>query len=58
MTTEETRYCIWVDWEHQVASLRFVAGYEMICFFSREGYQENLRILTESGFQIQGERMP
>ena len=53
MTAEETRYCIWVDWEHQVASLRFVAGYEMIYFFSREKYLENLRILTQSGFRFE-----
>ena len=48
MTTEETAYRIWVDWEHQKASLGPAEGYEMVCFFSQEGYQENLRIL--SGF--------
>ena len=53
MTTEETSFRIWVDWDRHVASLHPVAGYEMICFFSREGFQENLRILTQSGFQIQ-----
>ena len=58
MTNEEQRYRIWVDWERHMASKEPVEGYEMICFFSREGYQENLRILSESGFQIQGERMP
>ena len=53
MTAEETDFRIWVDWERHVASLRPVAGFEMICFFSREKFQENLRILTQSGFQIQ-----
>ena len=50
MTTEETTYRIWVDWEHHRASLRPMEGYEMVCFFTRERYQENLRILTQSGF--------
>lgn len=50
MTTEETTYRIWVDWEHQRVSLHPVADYEMVCFFTRERYQENLRILTQSGF--------
>ena len=58
MTNEEQCYRIWVDWERHMASKEPVEGYEMICFFSRERYQENLRILSESGFQIQGERMP
>ena len=53
MTAEETSYRIWVDWERHVASLRSVPGYEMICFFSRESFQENLRILTQSGFRIE-----
>ena len=53
MTTEETSYCIWVDWERQVASLQPVAGYEKICFFSPEKYQENLRILNQSGFRFE-----
>lgn len=53
MTTEETSYRIWVDWENHVASLHPVAGYEMICFFSRENYQANLRILTQSGFRFE-----
>ncbi len=53
MTAEETSYRIWVDWEHQVASLQPVAGYEMICFFSRENFQANLRILTQSGFRFE-----
>lgn len=53
MTAEETSYCIWVDWEHQVASLQPVAGYEKICFFSRENFQANLRILTQSGFRVE-----
>ena len=52
MTAEETDFRIWVDWERHVASLRPVAGYEMICFFSRESYQENIRILTRSGFRF------
>ena len=52
MSTEETSFCIWVDWERQVASLQPVDGYEMICFFSREKLQENLRILSGSGFCI------
>lgn len=53
MTAEETSYRIWVDWERQTASLQPQAGYEMICFFSRESFQENLRILTQSGFRIE-----
>lgn len=53
MTTEETAYRIWVDWELQKASLCPVEGYEMVCFFSQEGYQENLRILTQSGFRFE-----
>ena len=53
MTGEEQTYRIWVDWERHRASLRPAAGFEMICFFSRESYQENLRILTESGFRFQ-----
>ena len=53
MTVEETSFRIWVDWDRQVASLQPVAGFEMICFFSREKFQENLRILSQSGFQIQ-----
>ena len=53
MTMEETAYRIWVDWEHQRASLCPVDGYETVCFFSQERYQENLRILTQSGFHIE-----
>ncbi len=53
MTAEETSYRIWVDWEHQRASLQPVADFELVCFFSRESYQENLRILTQSGFQFE-----
>lgn len=48
----ETAYRIWVDWEKHVVSLSPVQGFEMICFFSRESYQENLRILTNSGFRF------
>jgi hypothetical protein len=48
----DTGYRIWVDWEHQVASLREAEGFEMVCFFSRESYQENIRILTRSGFRF------
>lgn len=58
MTDTEQLYRIWVDWERHAASLQPVQGYEMICFFSREAYQQNLRILTESGFHFQGARMP
>ncbi len=50
---EDITYRIWVDWERQRASVRPVAGYEMICFFSQERYQENLRILTQSGFRFE-----
>lgn len=50
---ESEIYHIWVDWDRRVASLRFIEGFEMICFFSRERYQENLRILTQSGFRFQ-----
>lgn len=53
MAAEQTVYRIWVDWEHHTASLQPVRGFEMICFFSRESYQENLRILTQSGFRFQ-----
>ena len=53
MTAEETSYRIWVDWERHLVSLQPIAGYEMICFFSREKYQENLRILTQSGFRFE-----
>lgn len=53
MTAEQTSFFIWVDWEHHVASLRPVDGYETLCFFSRERFQENLRILSQSGFQMQ-----
>ena len=53
MTTEETAYRIWVDWEHHRASLHPMEGYEMVSFFSQERYQENLRILTQSGFRIE-----
>lgn len=49
---DENAYRIWVDWENHVASLTSVRGFEMICFFSRESYQENLRILTSSGFRF------
>ena len=52
MTGEENSYCIWVDWDRHRVSLRPTAGYERVCFFSREAYQENLRILERSGFQI------
>lgn len=48
----EAEYCIWVDWEHHAASLAPVPGFDMICFFSRESYQENLSILTSSGFEF------
>ncbi len=50
---EQDSYYIWVDWEHQVASLHPVAGFEKLCFFSRESYQANLRILTQNGFRFQ-----
>lgn len=53
MNMEVDSYRLWVDWEGHAVSLRPVEGYEMICFFSREGYQENLRILTQSGFRLQ-----
>ena len=53
MNMEVDSHRLWVDWEGHAVSLRPVAGYEMICFFSREGYQENLRILTQSGFRLQ-----
>lgn len=53
MTAEETRYHIWVDWERHLASLQPVEGFEMICFFSRENFQANLRILTQSGFAFE-----
>lgn len=53
MTAEQTTYRIWVDWDHHVASLHPVEDYEMICFFSWENYQSNLRILTQSGFRFQ-----
>ena len=53
MTAGETSYHIWVDWARHVLSLQPVAGYERVCFFSREKYQENLRILTQSGFRIE-----
>ena len=53
MTDEETIYRIWVDWEHRVASLQPVEGYEMIYFFSREKHLENIGILTQSGFRIE-----
>ena len=45
-------YQIWVDWAQHVASLREAEGFERICFFSRESYQENIRILTRSGFRF------
>ena len=51
----ESPYSIWVDWEKHVVSLCAALGFERICFFSRERYRENLRILTQSGFQLQGE---
>ena len=50
---EEPTYRIWVDWERQRVSLRPAVGYELVCFFSQERYQENLRILTQSGFRIE-----
>ena len=53
MNMEVDSYRLWVDWEGHAVSLRPVEGDEMICFFSREGYQENLRILTQSGFRLQ-----
>ena len=53
MADAERTYCIWVDWERHCASLRPVAGYEKVCFFSREAYQENLKILSRSGFQFE-----
>ncbi len=49
----EQGYCIWVDWENHVASLHQVSGFEKLCFFSRESYQANLRILTQNGFRFQ-----
>ena len=55
MIMHETPYSIWVDWEKHIVSLCAAAGFERICFFSRERYRENLRILTQSGFQLQGE---
>ena len=53
MIAEETSYRIWGDWERQIVSLQSIAGYEMVCFFSRESFRENLRILTQSGFHIE-----
>ena len=50
---EETGYRIWVDWEQHRASLLPRPDFEMVCFFSQESYQENLRILTQSGFQFE-----
>lgn len=49
----QTEYRIWVNWADHSASLTPVKGYEMLCFFSRESYQSNLRILTQSGFRFQ-----
>lgn len=53
MTTEDTDFRIWVDWENHVVSLHPIQGFEMICFFSKETYQANLRILTQSGYRFQ-----
>ena len=53
MTAEETSYRIWVDWERHLVSLQPIAGFEMICFFSREKHLENIGILTQSGFRIE-----
>jgi hypothetical protein len=52
MTETQTDFCIWIDWDRHAASLRPVPGFEMLCFFSRESYQENVRILTQSGFRF------
>ena len=48
----DASYQIWVDWAQHVASLREAEGFERICFFSRESYQQNIRILTRSGFRF------
>lgn len=53
MTSEEPAYRIWVDWANSRASVHPVDGYEVVCFFTLERYQENLRILTQSGFQFE-----
>ena len=53
MPDKENTYRIWVDWDRHTVSLTPAAGYEMICFFSREAYQENLQILRRSGFRFE-----
>lgn len=52
MSDGQADYRIWIDWDHHVASLHSVPGFEMVLFFSKETYQANLRILTESGFRF------
>lgn len=52
MENSQIEYRIWVNWNDHAASLQPMKDYEMLCFFSRESFQSNLRILTQSGFRF------
>lgn len=53
MITDNATYQLWVNWDEHVASLHPVPGYEAVTFCSEQNYQANLRLLEQSGFQIQ-----
>lgn len=53
MITENAIYQLWVNWDESIASCHPVPGYETVTFCSQENYQANLKILVQSGFQIQ-----
>lgn len=53
MTDQLEGYKLWVDWEHHVASFHPAEGFDVVCCFSEENYQANLRILIQSGFRFQ-----
>lgn len=53
MIAENATYQLWVNWDEHMASLRPMPGYETVTFYSEQNYQANLRLLEQSGFQIQ-----
>lgn len=53
MIAENTTYQLWVNWDEHIASVHPTPGFEAVTFFSEENYKSNLKILIQSGFELQ-----
>lgn len=49
---EQSSYCLWICWEEHIASFHAVEGYECLPCCTAANYQENIRLLIQSGFRI------